>query len=477
VNHNGKMKSNRSSPRADGRSGGSGGDNEDGSYEAILVDTVAKVDGLERLFVIGVALDTKIDSEPAEGSSRREEDLNTRSRIYRAMTRAHFLVVLVNEFVRGGWLEYLNNLSLDPNFDRKRELELAEAQQDAAATTEHTQKLADLVSEGKALLSSERSWMVTCDFVDRIHQELQSIKTLGIGGIPEATSLADLLQAMEGGSEALNVFGALEKGRKAVEDMSLDMSGSAVAEAAEALASFCNAARHYPARYESEFPRFDDIGRKLDARKRMEESKTNVERALETSESGGGTEQTMYSRIIRAAIKSGREALDVALAAGVSSEAATAKELREQLASLEAKALKAVKAALSEPVPMFEASSSAEELGTVAVSLGAMIEGARLFASRVDGQALDERRQALGNAERFLRMRHKLDQAAKMLSGEEGGKRDCAWYQRTLKESSIAIDEATTAGAINEAAQLRKRLEAVEVRGGWGGLLSCFMLS
>ena len=74
-------------------------------------------------------------------------------------------------------------------------------------------------------------------------------------------------------------------------------------------------------------------------------------------------------------------------------------------------------------------------------------------------------------------MRHKLEQAAKMLSGEEGGKRDCAWYQRTLKESSIAIDEATTAGAINEAAQLRKRLEAVEVRGGWRGLLSCFMLS
>ena len=142
---NQKMNSNRSSPRADG---GKDGDdqNEDGSsYEAILVDTVARVDGLERLFVIGVALDAKIDSEPAaEGSGRREEDLDTRSRIYRAMTRAHFLVVLVNEFLRGGWLEYLNNLSLDPNFDRKRELELAKAQQDAAATTEHTQKLADL---------------------------------------------------------------------------------------------------------------------------------------------------------------------------------------------------------------------------------------------------------------------------------------------------------------------------------------------
>ena len=172
----------------------------------------------------------------------------------------------------------------------------------------------------------------------------------------------------------------------------------------------------------------------------------------------------MYSRMGRAAIKSGREALDVAQAADVT-EAATAKKLREQLASLEAKALEAVKAALSEPVAMFGASSSAEELRTVAVSLEAMIEGARLFAGRVDGQALDDRQQALDNAERLLRVRHKLDRAVKMLSGKEGGERDCAWYQRTLKESGIAIDEGMTAGAIDEAAQLRKRLEAMEVRG------------
>ena len=103
-----------------------------------------------------------------------------------------------------------------------------------------------------------------------------------------------------------------------------------------------------------------------------------------------------------------------------------------------------------------------------------MIEGAGLFA--VDGQALDDRQQALDNAERLLRVRHKLDRAVKMLSGEEGGERDCAWYQRTLKESGIAIDEGMTAGAIDEAAQLRKRLEAMEVRGeekgGEGGVFA-----
>ena len=51
--------------------------------------------------------------------------LETRSRLYRALTRAHMLVVVVNESVRGGWLEHLNNVRLqrDKKFDREAEIE------------------------------------------------------------------------------------------------------------------------------------------------------------------------------------------------------------------------------------------------------------------------------------------------------------------------------------------------------------------
>jgi len=83
------------------------GDTEarDGSKQWLVVDTVEKMDGLERLVVICVGLDQVID--------RGAGVLETRSRLYRAMTRAQLAVAVVNKVLPGGWLEFLGCVELD----------------------------------------------------------------------------------------------------------------------------------------------------------------------------------------------------------------------------------------------------------------------------------------------------------------------------------------------------------------------------
>ena len=93
--------------------------------EALVLDTIGNFDGLERLIVIAVGLDAPLDQESDDAF------LETRSRLYRALTRAHMLAMVVNEAVRGGWLEWLNLIKLkEGKFDR--EAELARMNADAA---------------------------------------------------------------------------------------------------------------------------------------------------------------------------------------------------------------------------------------------------------------------------------------------------------------------------------------------------------
>eukprot|EP00750_Incisomonas_marina_P029011 INCI7023.7.p1 GENE.INCI7023.7~~INCI7023.7.p1 ORF type:complete len:1090 (+),score=157.85 INCI7023.7:1929-5198(+) len=56
-------------------------------------------------------------------------EMQTRSRLYRAVTRAHLMVVIVNHFVKGGWLEFLGHVRLtsDEAFDRNTELARADS--------------------------------------------------------------------------------------------------------------------------------------------------------------------------------------------------------------------------------------------------------------------------------------------------------------------------------------------------------------
>jgi hypothetical protein len=88
-----------------------------GSSEWLVLDTIENMDGLERLIVIAVGLDSPIpeNSEAAaEGDVlRTRSTLHTRSQLYRALTRAHMLVCVVNETLGlQCWLAYLRNLKL-----------------------------------------------------------------------------------------------------------------------------------------------------------------------------------------------------------------------------------------------------------------------------------------------------------------------------------------------------------------------------
>jgi len=68
------------------------------SSEDIVLDHIASFDGLERLVVVCVALD-----EPIGGAHAP----SLRSKLYRAMTRAQMLLLIVNELLAGGALEFL----------------------------------------------------------------------------------------------------------------------------------------------------------------------------------------------------------------------------------------------------------------------------------------------------------------------------------------------------------------------------------
>ena len=81
-------------------------DRSAGSKPWLVVDSVANMDGLERLVVVCVGLDQVIDY-------RRSDVSGTRSRLYRAMTRAQLAVAVVNKALPGGWLEFLGRVELD----------------------------------------------------------------------------------------------------------------------------------------------------------------------------------------------------------------------------------------------------------------------------------------------------------------------------------------------------------------------------
>jgi hypothetical protein len=72
------------------------------------VDTVDNFHGLERLIAIALCLD-KVGSP--------EAIMQSRARLYCAVTRAQFFVVVVNEFLRGGCTEFLGHLELRENQD------------------------------------------------------------------------------------------------------------------------------------------------------------------------------------------------------------------------------------------------------------------------------------------------------------------------------------------------------------------------
>jgi len=83
------------------------------------VDTVANFHGLERLIVLVVGAD-EVGSE--------EAFIQSRARLYCAVTRAQLFVVVVNEFLRGGCTEFLGHVELQGD----RKMEKGEVNREAA---------------------------------------------------------------------------------------------------------------------------------------------------------------------------------------------------------------------------------------------------------------------------------------------------------------------------------------------------------
>eukprot|EP01047_Picozoa_sp_COSAG01_P026786 COSAG01_NODE_1738_length_9362_cov_3.455468_4_plen_762_part_00 len=73
--------------------------------EWLLLDEIEQLDGLERLIVIAVGLDSPIDDTNVDV-------LEARSMLYRAMTRAQMLVHVVNAMIPSGWFAFLTTVQL-----------------------------------------------------------------------------------------------------------------------------------------------------------------------------------------------------------------------------------------------------------------------------------------------------------------------------------------------------------------------------
>jgi hypothetical protein len=74
--------------------------------QQLVIDSIDNFDGLECLIVFGVHLDGPTS------------DTRLRSRICRSITRGQMLSVIVNENVRGGWLEWLQRAQLKNKHDQ-----------------------------------------------------------------------------------------------------------------------------------------------------------------------------------------------------------------------------------------------------------------------------------------------------------------------------------------------------------------------
>ena len=70
----------------------------------VVFDCIDNFDGCESLIVICVDLDAELnDNDSAEAKI-------TRSKIYRAVTGAQLMTVIVNKYVKDGWLSFILRL-------------------------------------------------------------------------------------------------------------------------------------------------------------------------------------------------------------------------------------------------------------------------------------------------------------------------------------------------------------------------------
>ena len=84
------------------------GSREIENEERITYAPIGDMDGLERLLVLSVGFDRAASKASSDDVTHGE----VRSRLYRAITRAQMMFLIVNEGIKGGWLEYLVHIKV-----------------------------------------------------------------------------------------------------------------------------------------------------------------------------------------------------------------------------------------------------------------------------------------------------------------------------------------------------------------------------
>eukprot|EP01047_Picozoa_sp_COSAG01_P033072 COSAG01_NODE_2418_length_7734_cov_8.527570_5_plen_385_part_01 len=118
-----------------------GGINASSDKQVVTMDAIAQVDGMEWLIVACVGLDS---AKQATGTGTSDmEFAETRSRLYRGVTRAHMMVLAVNEYIKDGWLAFLTTVRLVEHKKFNAKKTLAAAEQDfKLATLENAKRMA-----------------------------------------------------------------------------------------------------------------------------------------------------------------------------------------------------------------------------------------------------------------------------------------------------------------------------------------------
>ena len=191
-----------------------GGSQDD--REWLIVDTIEAFDGLERLVVIAVGLDAKI----VQG----DKTLKTRSLLYRAMTRAHMLAIVVQHNIPGGFFAFLHQVKLDPS----AEFDAAKAQKARDSTA-----LNKVMTKGKASSATEQAEMT----VPSLSTAVRSLFSRLVGKVEVnfpalSTTVRSLFSRLVGkassavaGSDAAADRAALEAGEKKVATLYLTTLG------------------------------------------------------------------------------------------------------------------------------------------------------------------------------------------------------------------------------------------------------------
>ena len=116
--------------------------------ESLVLDELSNFDGLERLVVITVGLDSPVGLPLASVDQLRQ----SRSAMYRAITRAQMLACVVNVHVSDGWLAFLGHVKLRPDdkFDLLEEHDAADAEAVGGLVDEKERRAEAPIQEARA---------------------------------------------------------------------------------------------------------------------------------------------------------------------------------------------------------------------------------------------------------------------------------------------------------------------------------------